>query len=111
MKAVAKSGPRRLTIGMARNAAMSRPGREDLSGVARAQSPDRRLVVVAERHELEIFAAEQIGVGDEEDENAEAEEEHQRQRERVHDQHDAEKFQRGRKRAAERQRPAGRSAG
>ena len=67
MKAVAKSGARRLTTGMATNAAMSSPGREDRPGMARAEAPDRRLVVMAERHQLEIFAAEEIGVGDEED--------------------------------------------
>ena len=72
MNEVAKSGARRFTTGMATNPAISRPAAKIVAGMARSEPRHRRLVVMAERHQREIFAPEEIGVGDEEDHKAEA---------------------------------------
>ena len=107
MKAVAKSGARRFTIGNCDERSDEQAGREDRPGVARSEARHRRLVMVAERRHLRnIRGRADRRSATRKITNAEADEEHQRQRDRVHQQHHAEEAQRGRERSAERERPA-----
>ncbi len=87
------------------------PGGIDRSGVPLLQPLHFRFVMVAHRGELEIFAAEEIGVGRKEDQEAKAEDQDERQRDRVDQKNDAEESNRGDDGGEERLRAAGRVGG
>ncbi len=106
MKAMAKIGVARLTIGNRHEHRDHQPGEEHHDGVALAQFLGLVRRVKAHGGELEIFAAEQIGVGQQQDDHAEPGEQNKRQRAEIDHEREQRELHTLDQRAEKRQRAA-----